>query len=235
MDQALEWVRPFHPVPFSAAEFGLETTSVLIADRHDAIRRGVKALLATRQDIDIVGEAATGPEARSLAEQFQPDIAIIGFQMPELNGVDLTRSLKLTCPHIKVLIYTGCERDDIVCDALGAGARSYISKRDRDTHLLAAIDALCVGRSYFSPTISESILDRLLEGGWQNEKSILTPREREIVQLIAEGAINKSIAYKLGLTVKTVESHRMSAMRKLNLKNTAGLVRWAIHHCLVEA
>jgi DNA-binding NarL/FixJ family response regulator len=209
--------------------------SVMLADSHPAIRRGVRALLERHPDAEVIAEAANGRDALRIAEVEMPDIAIIDSLLPELNALDLIHALKRKRLPTEILLYSMSGRDDLMSDVLKAGARGFVLKEESEQHLLAAIDALWIGRPYFSPAISDKLLDQLNTAEWHSGKANLTSREREILQLIAEGAINKAIAFKLGITTKTVETHRMSAMRRIKARNTADLVRWAIRNNLVEA
>ncbi|HEX7857118.1 MAG TPA: response regulator transcription factor [Sphingobium sp.] len=206
---------------------------VLIADDHDVVRRGVRTLLETRSNIHVVGEAATGRMAMELARSARPDIAVIDYSLPELNGLDLTLALKREFPRIEVLLYTMHDREELVLDVLRAGARGFVLKSDTEKHLLAAIDALSIHRPYFSGVISETLLDRFLNSS-PNHQATLTHREREVVQLIAEGKINKEIGHILSISVKTVETHRASSMHKLKLRTTAELVRYAVRNNIVQ-
>lgn len=211
------------------------TRRVLIADDHDVIRRGVRTLLESRPHHQIVAEAANGREALELARATAPDIAVIDYSLPELNGLDLTVALKAALPRIEILIYTMHDREDLILEVLRAGARGYVLKSDSEKHLFGAIDALSIHRPYFSDAISETLLDRFLETTSGGSSTTLTHREREVVQLIAEGKINKEIGHILNISVKTVETHRASSMHKLKLKTTAELVRYAVRNNIIEA
>ncbi|TGX44744.1 response regulator transcription factor [Sphingomonas naasensis] len=209
------------------------TRRILIADDHDVVRRGVRTLLETRPNLHIVAEAANGRAALEEARSTQPDIAVIDYSLPELNGLDLTAALKRENPRLEVLVYTMHEREDLVLEVLRAGARGYVLKSDTEKHLLAAIDALSIHRPYFSGVISETLLERFLDSS-PHAQATLTHREREVVQLIAEGKINKEVGYILNISVKTVETHRASAMHKLKLRTTAELVRFAVRNNIIE-
>jgi DNA-binding NarL/FixJ family response regulator len=211
-----------------------QTRRILIADDHDVVRLGVRTLIETRPNLHIVAEAANGRDALQEAINTRPDIAIIDYSLPGLNGLDLTRSLKRGVPRIEVLVYTMHDREDLILEVLRAGARGYVLKSDTERHLLAAVDALSINRPYFSGEISETLLDRFL-GSSPATQTTLTHREREIVQLIAEGRINKEIGHLLGISVKTVETHRAAVMHKLKLRTTAELVRYAVRNNIVEA
>lgn len=207
---------------------------IMIVDDHDAVRRGIKALIETRANFTVVGEAADGHSALAVARQCSPDIAILDYSLPRMNGLDLTIALKRQDPRIEIAIYTMHDREEIIGDVLLAGARAFVMKSDSEDHLLAALDALAIRRPYFSGVVSETLLDQYLMANKQNSTGVLTHRERQIVQLIAEGKINKQIADTLKISTKTVETHRSSAMHKLKLRTTADLVRYAVRNNLVQ-
>ena len=208
---------------------------IMIVDDHDAVRRGVRTLVESRANYCVVGEASNGREAMELAKESQPDIVILDYSIPELNGLDLSHQLKRASPRIEILIYTMHDREELIAEILHAGVRGFVLKSDTEKHLLAALDALSIHRPYFSGAVSETLLDKFLESNPQPTASSLTHREREIVQLIAEGRINKEIAQLLNISVKTVETHRASAMHKLKLRTTADLVRYAIRNRIIQA
>jgi DNA-binding NarL/FixJ family response regulator len=208
---------------------------ILIVDDHDAIRRGVRQLLETEPYYQVVGEAANGREGLEVARQVRPDIAILDYSIPELNGLDLSHSLKREFPRIEILLYTMHDREEIIMNVLRAGVRGFVLKSDTEQHLVAALDALSIRRPYFSGAISDTLLEQFLDSKPHALASSLTHREREVVQHVAEGRINKEIAARLNISVKTVETHRASAMRKLKLKTTADLVRYAVRNQLTQA
>jgi DNA-binding NarL/FixJ family response regulator len=208
---------------------------IMIVDDHDAVRRGIRQLIETKANYVVVGEAADGRAAIDLARESNPDIAILDYSLPELNGLDLAHMLKRTFPRIEILLYTMHDREEIISDVLRAGVRGFVLKSDAERHLIAALDALSIHRPYFSNAVSETLLDKFLESKPQSSASSLTHREREVVQQIAEGRINKEIARILNISVKTVETHRASAMHKLKLRTTADLVRYAIRNNIVQA
>jgi DNA-binding NarL/FixJ family response regulator len=208
---------------------------IMIVDDHDAVRRGIRQLVETKANYVVVGEAADGRAAMEMARETNPDIAILDYSLPELNGLDLAHMLKRTFPRIEILLYTMHDREEIISDVLRAGVRGFVLKSDAERHLIAALDALSIHRPYFSNAVSETLLDKFLESKPQSSASSLTHREREVVQQIAEGRINKEIARILGISVKTVETHRASAMHKLKLRTTADLVRYAIRNNIVQA
>ena len=208
---------------------------IMIVDDHDAVRRGVRQLVETKPYYQVVGEAADGRTALDLAQETSPDITILDYSLPKLNGLDVAHALKRQFPRMEVLLYTMHDREDVIMDVLRTGIRGYVLKSDTELHLLAALDALSIHRPYFSGAVSETLLDRFLETKPQPIASSLTHREREVVQQIAEGRINKEIAQILNISVKTVETHRASAMHKLKLRTTADLVRYAIRNNIVQA
>jgi len=207
---------------------------IIIVDDHDAVRRGVRQLLETKPYYQVVGEAADGRSALKLARETQPDIAILDYSVPELNGLDLSHALRREFPRIEILLYTMHDREEIIMEVLRAGVRGFVLKSDTEKHLIAALDALSIRRSYFSGAVSDALLDQFLESKPHTLTGSLTHREREIVQQVAEGRINKEIAQRLNISVKTVETHRASAMRKLKLRTTADLVRYAVRNQLIQ-
>jgi len=208
---------------------------ILIADAHDVIRRGMRTLIESQPSLEIVAEAETGLEALLAARESSPDIAIIDHSLPELNGLDLAQALKREVPRIEILVYTMNDNEELVMAMLRAGARGFVLKSDSGLQLLAAIDALSMHQPYFSSAISETLLDQFLRSKPSSPTFGLTHREREVVQLIAEGKINKEIGEALSISVKTVETHRAAAMHKLKLRTTAELVRYAVRNNIIEA
>ena len=208
---------------------------IIIVDDHHAIRRGVRQLLESEPYYQVVGEASDGRSGLELARETRPDIAILDYSVPELNGLDLSHALKREFPRIEILLYTMHDREEIIMNVLRAGVRGFVLKSDTEKHLVAALDALSIRRPYFSGAISDTLLAQFLESKPQALTSSLTHREREVVQHVAEGRINKEIAARLSISVKTVETHRASAMRKLKLKTTADLVRYAVRNQLTQA
>lgn len=207
---------------------------ILIADDHDAIRRGVRMLIETRPNLRVVAEASTGRDALNAAIETQPDIAIIDYAMPGMNGLDLTHALKNALPRIEIMIYTMHEREELIMSVLRAGARAFVLKSDSDQHLFAALDALAIRRPYFSGSVSETLLEQFLRSKQEPSSTALSHREREVVQLISEGKVNKQVAEILNISIKTVETHRSAAMHKLKLRTTADLVRYAVRNNIVQ-
>jgi len=171
----------------------------------------------------------------ALAEELKPDVVVMDIGMPELNGLEATRQIKRVLPKTEVLIFTANETEDIVRQVFHAGARGYLLKTEANAHLAPALEMLIKHRTYFSSKVSEMIFSGFLQGRVGVEDTSLTPRERETVQLIAEGKSNKEIAEIFGISVKTVETHRASIMRKLQLDSFAALVRYAVRNGIVEA
>ena len=217
----------------------MKTLRILLADDHKVVRQGTRALLSTVPEWKIVGEADNGRDAVSLTAELKPDIVILDIGMPELNGLDATRQIKKKLPETEVLIFTGQETEELVHDVFDSGARSYIMKTDAADHLIDALKALSEHKHFFTSRISEIVFARYIQGKktveGAAEKSRITDREREIVQLLAEGKSSKEIATMLGISVRTVETHRAAIMKKLGLKSFSELIRYAIRNKIVEA
>jgi len=211
----------------------LAATRILIADDHDVVRSGLRAILSGQPGWEVVAEAEDGRQAVALAAETQPDVAIIDYQLPLMNGVDATREIRAFQPSTEVLIFTMHESEPLLRELLEAGARGYLHKSDARKFLIAAVEALSHHKPFFTGSVSETLLNAYLAKG-HGADGVLTMRERSVVQLIAEGYSNKEAAQILGLTLKTIESHRASAMRKVNVNSTATLVRYAIRNKLVE-
>jgi DNA-binding NarL/FixJ family response regulator len=209
---------------------------ILLADDHPVVRQGLRALIADRPEWQVCGEADNGRAAVALAEKEKPDIAVIDFGMPQLNGLEATRQIKRALPDCEVLVFTGTEDEELIHKIFAAGARSYIVKSELSHHLLRALDALSQHKPYFTSTVSEVLFAKFLDGtsGHDTGTNELTPREREIVQLLAEGKSNKEVAAELGVSVKTVETHRASIMKKLRCDSFAALVRYAVRQKMVQ-
>jgi DNA-binding NarL/FixJ family response regulator len=208
-------------------------TRILIADDHEVVRDGLRKLLESHPNCEVVAEAADGREAVVKALEVEPDIAVLDYSLPLINGVEVTRQIRSRLPKTEVLIFSMHDNETIFDELLRAGARGYVLKSDAKLHLLDAIDSLAAHRPFFSSQVSEALLTSFRRQQ-HNESRALTPREREIVKLIAEGHSNKEVAVKLGISLKTVETHRATIMRKLNLSSSATLVRYAIRNKLVE-
>ncbi len=203
---------------------------ILIADDHEVVRQGLGWKIRLTPGWEVCGEASDGREAVALAEKLLPDIVIMDMNMPNLNGLDATRQIRRRLPATEVLIFTGSEKEEFMRDVLKAGARAYLLKTEASDHLVPAIEALSKHRTYFSSKISEIVFAGFLTGEGGGGESVLTPRERELVQLVAEGKSNKEISDVLCISVKTVETHRAAVMRKLGLDSVAAVVRYAIRN-----
>ena len=212
---------------------------VLLADDHLIMRRGLRAIIEHMGDYEVCGEAETGRAAVELATRLRPEIIVMDVSMPELNGLEAVRQIKKVMPEVEILMFTGHETEELVRQVFEAGARSYILKTDGREPLEAALRSLAQHKPYFTTQIGEILFAKFLHGkkGVEEESSTgrLTDREREIVQLLCEGASNKEVADKLGISVKTAETHRAAIMKKLQLKAFSDLVRYAIRNHIVEA
>lgn len=217
----------------------MEPTRVLIADDHQVMRRGVRAVVELLPGWEVCGEAGTGREAVEMVARLNPHIVVMDLGMPELNGLEATRQIKKHAPAIEILMFTGLETEELVRQVFEAGARSYILKTDGRVHLEAALRALAEHKPYFTTKIGEILFARFLDGKAKvsddSGEHRLTDREREVVQLLAEGGSNKEVADTLGISVKTVETHRAAVMKKLNFRSFSDLVRYAIRNHIISA
>lgn len=216
----------------------MQKVRILIADDHEIVRHGVRNLIASVDGYECTAEATTGRQAVKLAEQHQPHIAILDISMPELNGIEAARQILHILPETKVLIFTVHDAERIVYEVFQAGAHGYILKSDAGRHLLTAIESVLAGRHYFSSQISEVLFESFQKRGMPHaepqDAQAPTSREREIIQLLAEGSSNKEVASALGISEKTVETHRAAVMRKLGLHSIGELVRYAIRNHIIE-
>jgi DNA-binding NarL/FixJ family response regulator len=211
------------------------TVRILLADDHMVVRRGLRALLETRSDFSVCAEAGDGKVAVELALQHSPDVAILDISLPVLNGIDAALQIRKSAPETQILMFTMHDSENVIHEALRSGARGYLLKYEGDEQVIDAVEALSRRRTFFSRRVSETLLDAvLLNRGSKDQASPLTSREREIVQLIAEGGSNKKIAEALGISVKTVETHRSASMRKLKVHSTAELVRYAMRNKIIQ-
>lgn len=212
---------------------------LLLADDHEIVRKGLRSVLEAQRDCEVVGEAADGRQAIALVKELSPDIVILDISMPLLNGLEATRQILKIRPQTKVLILTMHESDPLIRDVLDAGARGYILKTDAGRDLVSAVESLRRNKTFFTSRVSQMILDGFLKGDSRPADSEtggirLTPRQREIVQLLAEGKSSKEVAVALDLSVKTAETHRANIMRKLDCHSVSEVVRYAIRNKIIE-
>jgi len=205
---------------------------ILLADDHALIRQGLRALLE-KQGFQVVCEASDGQETLRSVEQTQPDVAIVDISMPILNGVDAARQLKKSSPKTKVILLTQHDEDQYVTESLRAGVTGYVLKSQAGSDLVHAIQEVCRGSVYLSPKISRAVVDAYLSKTYVAADP-LSGRERQVLQLVGEGKSTKDIATHLGISVKTAESHRARLMKKLDIHETASLVRYAIRNGLIQ-
>jgi two-component system, NarL family, response regulator NreC len=206
---------------------------ILLADDHAVVRQGFRMILATEADMEIVGETSNGREAVALSEKLNPDVVVMDVAMPELNGIEATRRLAESVPHARVLALSMHKDSMYVREILRAGARGYLLKDAFDHDLVAAVRAVAGGKGYLSPEISDAVLSDYRKHV-TDPLDLLTSREREILQLLAEGKTNKDIASDLKLSVYTVDAHRGRIMEKLNLHSIGELVRFAVRSGLID-
>jgi DNA-binding NarL/FixJ family response regulator len=226
--------------PLPTIGSGSSGLKILVVDDHDIIRRGLKDLLNARPGWEVCAEAKTGKEAVALAEQLQPHIVVMDISMPDLNGLEAARRIHKALPKTGILILTMHFSDQLVREVIEAGARGYILKSDADRDLVTAVDCIANRRTFFTSRASEMLLgSHALQPSNVEPKlplrSRLTPREREIVQLLAEGKSSKEVAVALNISVKTAETHRSNIMRKLEIHSVSELVRYAIKNQIIEA
>lgn len=211
---------------------------ILVADDHDVVREGLKTLLAARPDFEVCGEAATGRETVALALQLKPQVVVLDFSMPELNGLEATRQIRGALPDTEVLILTMHDSETLARAVLAAGARGFVLKTHAKRELVAAVDALVQHQACFAGAVPAHVLDAFLNPDEHPPQSgvaadRLTPREREVVQLIAEGLTSKDIARRLGISVKTANAHRANIMRKLDVHSVSEVVLYAVRNLIV--
>jgi DNA-binding NarL/FixJ family response regulator len=213
--------------------------TVLLADDHTVLRQGLRSLLLAESDMEVVGEAENGRQAVQMVKKIRPDVVVMDIAMPELNGLEATRQIMKDTPSIKVLILSSYSDDEYVHQLTKAGASGYLIKQTAANDLILAIREATKGNAFFSPSISKRLRDRYREA-FLNGKPVkeggeqLTSRELEVLQLVAEGKVNKQIAAELCLSIKTVEKHRQTVMDKLNIHHVAGLTRYAISKGIIE-
>lgn len=215
----------------------MRKTRVLLADDHQLMRSGVRLMLERETDLAVVGEACDGREAVALVKSLKPEVVVMDIGMPNLNGIEAARQMMEENPQLAIVMVSMHSDEGYVLRALKAGARGYLLKDSAEADLIKAVHAVAGGKSFFSPAVSKLLLDdylrKLKRSGTEDAYDLLTPREREVLQLIAEGKSNKDIANLLNLSVYTVESHRANLMEKLNLKGLPELILYAVRKGII--
>ena len=210
---------------------------ILVADDHGIVRKGLRFLLERQSGMEVVGEASEGREAVRLCEALAPNVVIMDVAMPQLNGIDATAQIIKNNPSIGIVILSMHADESYLVRALGAGAKGYLLKDSAEVDLVRAVQVVAQGRPFFSPQIAQSLLEdyvkTLQQRGLQDSYDLLTDREREVLQLLAEGKSNKEVATILDLSTYTVETHRTNLMHKLNLHNTAEIVLYAVRKKII--
>jgi DNA-binding NarL/FixJ family response regulator len=215
----------------------LSVLRILIADDHEVARQGIRSLLESHAEWEVCGEARDGREAVEYASRLKPDVLLLDIGMPNLNGLDAARQILATTPEARILILTVHDSEQVVREVLAAGARGFLLKSDAGRDLLAAVEALQHRRTFFTSSVAQMMLDGYLrpeDEGDAARQCVLTPREREVIQLVAEGKTTKEIATALSLSVKTAETHRTNLMRKLDLHSVAALTLYAVRNGIVQ-
>jgi len=218
----------------------MEPLRVLVADDHEIVRRGLCSLIEGQPGWKVAAEAADGREAVEKTRELKPDLTVMDISMPSMNGLEATRQIMKDRPESKVLVLTVHDSDPPIREVLDAGARGYVLKADAGRDLVAALEALRRNKTFFTAKVAQTVLDGYLRRDFEpaevnTRKGRLTPRQREIVQLLAEGASSKEVAVALGISVKTAETHRANIMRRLDCHSVSELVRYAIRNHIIEA
>jgi DNA-binding NarL/FixJ family response regulator len=216
----------------------VKQTRVLLADDHTLIRAGLRMVVAAQSDLTVVGEANDGREAVTMAEKLKPDVAVMDIGMPNLNGIEAARQIRAALPDTQVVMLSMHSDEGYVLRALKAGAKSYLLKDSAEADLARAIRAVASGKSFFSPAVGQVLLQdymrRLERSGGEDSYELLSPREREILQLVAEGKSSKEVANLLNLSAYTVETHRANIMQKLNLRSVPELILYAVRKGIIS-
>jgi DNA-binding NarL/FixJ family response regulator len=211
---------------------------ILLVEDHDVVRHGIRELLSSRPDWQIVGEARNGRQAVDLARRHKPDVAILDLSIPELSGIEVIRQIRGELAELEVCVFSMHEDEGFVAEAVVAGARAYVLKSEPGSRLVSAVEALARREPYFSPRVVELVLKALAQAQAEGTRPYvgpLTPREREVIQLLVEGIGSPAVANRLGISRKTVDTHRAAIMRKLGIDSMADLVRYAIRHRIVSS
>ena len=216
----------------------MKKITIFIADDHDIVRHGIRNLVSIEPDMEICGEAAEGRAALAAVQKLKPNVVVLDVTMPGLGGLEVTRQIRRDAPESEVLIFTAQESETLVHQLFTAGARGFVLKSEGADNLIPGIRALVSGQPYFGSRISRMVFDQYLRNSTQPQQKVapdgLTPREREIVQLLAEGKSNKEVASTLGTSVKTVETQRGAIMKKLGFQAFSELVRYAVRNHIVS-
>jgi two-component system response regulator NreC len=216
----------------------MKTIAVLLADDHNLIRAGLRRVVEAQPDLSVIGEASTGREAVAMAESLKPDVIVMDIGMPNLNGIEAARQIHDSQPETQIVMLSMHSDEGYVLRALKAGAKAYLLKDSAETDLAQAIHAAAAGKSFFSPAVGKVLLDdymrKLQRTGAEDSYELLSPREREILQLVAEGNSSKEIATALNLSVYTVETHRARVMQKLNLRGIPELTLYAVRKGIIS-
>ena len=212
---------------------------ILVADDHDLTRAGLRYLLEKQKDWSVCGEAPNGRVAVELAEQLRPDVAILDMSMPELNGIETTHQILKKSSRTKILIYTMHETERIITDALEAGVSGIVLKSDAGENMVLAVESIAKGRRFFTSHVAETVVEAYLSrrAGTAPEpdgQTVLTAREREVIQLLAEGKSNKEVADRLSISTRTAEGHRAEIMKRLKLGSLADLIRYAVRNSIIQ-
>jgi DNA-binding NarL/FixJ family response regulator len=208
---------------------------ILVADDHDVVRQGLRSLLESRTGWEVCGEASNGREAVEMSVQLKPEIVIMDIAMPTMTGLEATRQILKASPKTQVIVLTMHESEELLREVLDAGARGYVLKTDKGRELISAVDAVCNHNTFFTSRVAEMVLHGYLEtnnGALKpmNRAQSLTPREKEVLHLVADGKSNKEVAAGLSISVKTAEAHRINIMRKLNAQSVVDLVKYAMRN-----
>ena len=213
-------------------------TRILVADDHGVVRKGLRFLLERQEDLEVIGEASDGREVVRMAEDLDPHVIVTDIAMPQLNGIDAAEQILKRSPETRVVILSMYTDEEFLTRALTAGVKGYLLKDSAELDLVRAVRAVAAGKSFFSPAIAQTLaadyIRQLQSNGLQDSFELLTPREKEILQLLAEGKSNKEVATVLDVSPYTVETHRMHLMQKLNLHNTAEIVLYAVRKKIIS-
>lgn len=212
----------------------MTTLRVLVADDHDVVREGVRMLIEREAGWEVCATACSGREALEKAKEFKPDVAILDMTMPELNGLQAARRIRRGSPDTEVLIFTARESEELIRDVFEAGAKSYILKSQATEHLVSAIRALAEHKPFFTSQVSDALFRRFEDESQSDNSRQLSTREHEVIRLLAEGKANKEIAAALGVSIRTVETHRAKIMSRPGFGSLAAIVRYAVRHGMIE-